>query len=185
MPFRRSPKLSYSPTAEAKNSTGSQGRVNRMPHETALIATVAGGLGLAFLFGLLAVRLKLPAIVGYLIAGVVVGPFTPGFVADTGLAPQLAEIGVILLMFGVGLHFSPRDLMAVRGIAVPGAVFQIAAATALGAVLAHLWGWSWGSGLVFGLCLSVASTVVLLRALEDRGLLDSVDGRISVGWLVV
>ena len=156
-----------------------------MHHETALIATIAVGLGLAFVFGLLAIRLKLPPLVGYLLAGVAVGPFTPGFVADSGLAGQLAEIGVILLMFGVGMHFSPRDLMAVRAIAVPGAVFQIAAATALGAVVSHLWGWSWGSGIVFGLCLSVASTVVLLRALEDRGTLDSGDGRIAVGWLIV
>ena len=156
-----------------------------MQHETALIAILATGLGFAFAFGFLAVRLGLPPLVGYLVAGVLVGPFTPGFVADAGLASQLAEIGVILLMFGVGLHFSPRDLMAVRGIAVPGAVFQIAAATALGAAVSHFWGWSWGSGLVFGLCLSVASTVVLLRALEDRGALDSGEGKIAVGWLIV
>jgi len=156
-----------------------------MHHETALIATIAAGLGLALIFGLLAARFRLPPLVGYLLAGVAVGPFTPGFVADAGLAAQLAEIGVILLMFGVGLHFSPQDLMAVRGIAVPGAIFQIAAATALGAVIAHLWGWSWGSGIVFGLCLSVASTVVLLRALEDRGTVDSSEGKIAVGWLIV
>ncbi|HSS57303.1 MAG TPA: YbaL family putative K(+) efflux transporter [Solirubrobacteraceae bacterium] len=156
-----------------------------MQHETALIAILATGLGFAFVFGVLAVRLGLPPLVGYLVAGVLVGPFTPGFVADPALASQLAEIGVILLMFGVGLHFSPRDLMAVRGIAVPGAVFQIGAATALGAAVAHLWGWSWGSGIVFGLCLSVASTVVLLRALEDRGALDSGEGKIAVGWLIV
>ncbi len=146
---------------------------------------LATGLGFAFVFGFLAARLGLPPLVGYLVAGVLVGPFTPGFVADAGLASQLAEIGVILLMFGVGLHFSPRDLMAVRGIAVPGAVFQIAAATALGAAVSHFWGWSRGSGLVFGLCLSVASTVVLLRALEDRGALDSGEGKIAVGWLIV
>ena len=156
-----------------------------MSHETALIAILATGLGFAFVFGFLAVRLGLPPLVGYLVAGVLVGPFTPGFVADPALASQLAEIGVILLMFGVGLHFSPRDLMAVRGIAVPGAVFQIGAATVLGAAVAHLWGWSWGSGIVFGLCLSVASTVVLLRALEDRGALDSGEGKIAVGWLIV
>jgi monovalent cation:H+ antiporter-2, CPA2 family len=156
-----------------------------MPHETALIATIAAGLGLAFLFGLAAVRLRLPPILGYLIAGVAVGPFTPGFVADAGLASQLAEIGVILLMFGVGLHFSIADLLAVRRIAVPGAIAQIAAATGLGALLARLWGWGWGTGLVFGLSLSVASTVVLLRALEDRGALESADGRIAVGWLIV
>ena len=156
-----------------------------MPHETALIATIAGGLALAFVLGLLAVRLRLPPLVGYLLAGVAVGPFTPGFVADAGLASQLAEIGVILLMFGVGLHFSPGDLLAVRRIAVPGAIVQILAATALGAIVAHLWGWSWGSGIVFGVSLSVASTVVLLRALEDRGELDTGDGRIAVGWLIV
>jgi CPA2 family monovalent cation:H+ antiporter-2 len=156
-----------------------------LEHETALIAILATGLSFAFVFGFIAVRLKLPPLVGYLVAGVLVGPFTPGFVADPDLAKQLAEIGVILLMFGVGLHFSPRDLMAVRGIAVPGALFQIAAATVLGAAVSHLWGWSWGSGIVFGLCLSVASTVVLLRALEDRGALDSGEGKIAVGWLIV
>src|SRR6185503_14496112 len=156
-----------------------------MHEETALIATIAGGLGLAFVFGLLAVRLRMPPLVGYLLAGVAVGPFTPGFVADAGLASQLAEIGVILLMFGVGLHFSPEDLWAVRKIAVPGALVQIAAAALLGMLVAHLWGWPWGSGLVFGLCLSVASTVVLLRALEDRGALETGEGRIAVGWLIV
>ncbi len=156
-----------------------------MHEDTALIATIAGGLGLAFLFGLLAVRFRMPPLVGYLHAGVAVGPFTPGFVADAGLASQLAEIGVILLMFGVGLHFSPGDLLAVRRIAVPGALAQIAAATVLGALVSRFWGWSWGSGLVFGLCLSVASTVVLLRALEDRGALETSDGRIAVGWLIV
>ena len=156
-----------------------------MPHETALIATIAAGLGLAFLFGLLANRLRLPPILGYQLAGIAVGPFTPGFVADAGLASQLAELGVILLMFGVGLHFSISDLLAVRRIAIPGAIAQIAAATGLGALVSHFWGWSWGTGLVFGLALSVASTVVLLRALEDRGILDSSDGRIAVGWLIV
>ena len=156
-----------------------------MPHETALIVTIAAGIGLAFLLGVAASRVRLPPLVGYLLAGVIVGPFTPGFVADTGLAQQLAEIGVILLMFGVGIHFSVADLLAVRRIALPGAVAQIAVATVLGAALARLWGWSWGAGLVFGLCLSVASTVVLLRALEDRGMVDSVDGRIAIGWLIV
>ncbi len=156
-----------------------------MPHETALIATIAGGFALAFALGLLAVRLRLPPLVGYLLAGVAVGPFTPGFVADAGLASQLAEIGVILLMFGVGLHFSPGDLLAVRRIAVPGAIVQILAATALGALVARVWGWTWGSGIVFGVSLSVASTVVLLRALEDRGALETGDGRIAVGWLIV
>ncbi len=156
-----------------------------MPHDTALIATIAAGLGLAFLFGLVATRYKLPPILGYLLAGVAVGPFTPGFVADSGLSSQLAEIGVILLMFGVGLHFSISDLLAVRRIAVPGAIGLMVIATACGAVLTQFWGWSWGSGIVFGLCLSVASTVVLLRAFEDRGILDSADGRLAVGWLIV
>ena len=143
-----------------------------MPHETALIATIAGGIGLAFVLGLAATRLRLPALVGYVLAGVAIGPFTPGFHADVGLAQQLSEIGVILLMFGVGIHFSLADLLAVRRIAVPGAVVQIAVATLLGAVMARLWGWPWGAGVVFGLCLSVASTVVLLRAMESRGLPD-------------
>ena len=156
-----------------------------MPHETALLATIAAGLGLAFLFGLAVSRMRLPPIIGYLMAGIAVGPFTPGFVADAGIASQLAELGVILLMFGVGLHFSIGDLLAVRRIAVPGALAQIAAATAMGAGLGHLWGWSWATGLVFGLSLSVASTVVLLRALEGIGALDSNDGQIAVGWLVV
>jgi CPA2 family monovalent cation:H+ antiporter-2 len=156
-----------------------------MPHETALITTIAASIGLAFVFGLIVMRAGMPPLVGYLLAGIAVGPFTPGIVADIGLAQQLAEIGVILLMFGVGIHFSVDDLLAVRRIALPGAVVQIVIATLLGAALSYLWGWSWGSGLVFGLCLSVASTVVLLRALEDRGLLDSIDGRIAVGWLIV
>jgi CPA2 family monovalent cation:H+ antiporter-2 len=156
-----------------------------MPHETGLIATIAAGIALAFAFGLVATRLRVTPLVGYLLAGVVIGPFTPGYVADIQLAQQLAEIGVILLMFGVGIHFSVADLLAVRTIALPGAVVQITVATLLGLGVAALWGWPWGSGLVFGLCLSVASTVVLLRALEDRGTLDSVDGRIAVGWLIV
>ncbi len=156
-----------------------------MPHDTALIGTIATGIGLAFLLGMLAQRFKLPPLVGYLAAGIVAGPFTPGVTADAGLASQLAEIGVILLMFGVGIHFSIEQLLAVRRIAVPGAVAQIAVATALGAVLAHWWGWGWGSAAVFGLSLSVASTVVLLRAMEERGALDTADGRIAVGWLIV
>jgi CPA2 family monovalent cation:H+ antiporter-2 len=156
-----------------------------VPHETALIATIAIGLAFAFVGGVIAVRLRLPPLVGYLLAGIAVGPFTPGFVADADLAPQLAEIGVILLMFGVGVHFSIRDLMSVRWIALPGALAQIAVATALGAGVARLWGWSLGAGLVFGLALSVASTVVLLRALEHRGRLHTGDGRIAVGWLIV
>jgi len=156
-----------------------------MAHETALISVIAAGIGLAFVFGFLAARLRLPPLVGYLLAGIVLGPFTPGYVADTGLAGQLAEVGVILLMFGVGLHFSLADLLSVKRIAVPGAVGQITLATVLGALVGRMFGWSWGSGIVFGLCLSVASTVVLLRALEDRGALESTDGRIAVGWLIV
>lgn len=135
-----------------------------MLHETSLIATIAIGLALAFLGGFVANRLRLPPLVGYLLAGVAVGPFTPGFVADTELASQLAEIGVILLMFGVGIHFSFKDLLDVRRIALPGAVVKIGIATALGVGISTLWGWSLGAGLVFGLSLSVASTVVLLRA---------------------
>ena len=150
-----------------------------------LIATIAVSLAFAFVGGLLAVRLRLPPLVGYLLAGIVVGPFTPGFVADAKLAPQLAEIGVILLMFGVGTHFSIRELVAVRGVALPGAFTQIIVATALGAGVATLWGWSLGAGIIFGLSLSVASTVVLLRALEDRDMIKSNDGRIAIGWLVV
>ena len=156
-----------------------------MPHQTELVVTVAAGLGMAFLFGFLAARLRLPPLVGYLLAGVALSPFTPGPVGDTAIAGQLAEIGVILLMFGVGLHFSFADLLAVRRVAVPGAAAQIAVATGLGVAAARLWGWSWGAGLVFGLSLSVASTVVLLRALEERGLLDSDKGRIAIGWLIV
>lgn len=156
-----------------------------MPHEATLIATIAISLAYAFLGGFIAFRLGLPPLVGYLLAGLAVGPFTPGFVADAELTAQLAEIGVILLMFGVGMHFSVRDLLAVRRIALPGAVAQILVATALGAAVAFLWDWSLGAGLVFGLALSVASTVVLLRALEDQGELRTDDGRIAVGWLVV
>jgi CPA2 family monovalent cation:H+ antiporter-2 len=154
-------------------------------HETSLIATLAVGLALAFFGGFIAARLRMPPLVGYLLAGVAIGPYTPGFVADVELAPQLAEIGVILLMFGVGIHFSLKDLLAVWKIAVPGAIAQIAVATSLGAGLASIWGWSLGPGLTFGLALSVASTVVLLRALEARGLVKSPEGRIAVGWLIV
>jgi CPA2 family monovalent cation:H+ antiporter-2 len=156
-----------------------------MPHSVSLINTVAAGLGLALVLGFLAARVRLPALVGYLLAGVIIGPFTPGFVADAEIAAQLAEIGVMLLMFGVGLHFSLDDLLAVRKIAVPGALVQIAVATLLGGSLALWWDWPLGAALVFGLALSVASTVVLLRALESLGLLDSYTGRIAVGWLVV
>ena len=156
-----------------------------MPHDTPLIATIAVGLGLAFLLGLVANRLRLPPIAGYLIAGVLIGPFTPGFVADQKISQELAEIGVMLLMFGVGLHFSLKDLLSVRAIAIPGAIGQIAAATVLGMVLSATLGWSWGAGLVFGLCLSVASTVVLLKALQERRLVETERGKIAVGWLIV
>ncbi|BAM90481.1 putative potassium efflux transporter YbaL [Bradyrhizobium oligotrophicum S58] len=156
-----------------------------MPHDTPLIATIVAGLGLAFVFGALAQRFRFPPLVGYLLAGVAVGPFTPGFVADQALATELAELGIILLMFGVGLHFSLKDLMSVRAIAVPGAVVQITVATLMGMALSWAMGWSLGGGLVFGLALSVASTVVLLRALQERRLMDTERGRIAVGWLIV
>nr|WP_024967312.1 YbaL family putative K(+) efflux transporter [Pantoea sp. IMH] len=156
-----------------------------MHHTTPLITTIVGGLVLAFLLGMLANRLRFSPLVGYLLAGVLVGPFTPGFVADTNLAPELAELGVILLMFGVGLHFSLKDLLAVKNIAIPGAIAQIVVATLLGAGLSWLMGWPWMTGLVFGLCLSTASTVVLLRALEERQLIDSQRGQIAIGWLIV
>jgi CPA2 family monovalent cation:H+ antiporter-2 len=154
-------------------------------HQTPLIATIAAGLMLAFIFGLIAQRLRVQPLVGYLLAGVMVGPYTPGFTADPALAAELAEIGVILLMFGVGLHFSLKDLLSVARIAVPGAVGQIAVATLMGAGLSWALGWSLQAGFVFGLTLSVASTVVLIRALQDRHILDSTRGRIAVGWLVV
>ncbi len=156
-----------------------------MPHDVTLIATIAAGFALALVLGFIAVRLRLPPLVGYLVAGILIGPATPGFVADVGLASQLAEIGVMLLMFGVGLHFSLDDLMAVKRIAVPGAIFQIVVATVMGLAAAMSWGWDLVPAVVLGLCLSVASTVVLLRALEGRGLLDSVNGQIAVGWLIV
>ncbi|MEQ4987969.1 YbaL family putative K(+) efflux transporter [Proteus vulgaris] len=156
-----------------------------MPHSTPLITTIVGGLALAYILGMIAQRLKISPLVGYLAAGVLAGPFTPGFVADTSLAPELAEIGVILLMFGVGLHFSLKDLMAVKAIAIPGAIAQIAVATLLGLGLSAFFGWGLFSGIVFGLCLSTASTVVLLRALEERGLIDSQRGQIAIGWLIV
>ena len=156
-----------------------------MPHTTPLIATISVGLALAFILGLIAHRMRLPPIAGYLIAGIVIGPFTPGFVADQKLAQELAEIGIILLMFGVGLHFSLRELLSVRAIAIPGAIGQIAVATLLGMVLSWWLGWGGGAGLVFGLTLSVASTVVLLRALQERRLLETERGRIAGGWLIV
>ena len=156
-----------------------------MPHTTPLIATIAIGLGLAFILGLAAHKMRLPPLVGYLVAGIIIGPFTPGFVADQKLAQELAEIGVILLMFGVGLHFSLRDLLSVRAIAIPGAIGQISVATLLGMGLAWGLGWNWGAGFVFGLTLSVASTVVLLRALQERRLIETERGKIAVGWLIV
>lgn len=156
-----------------------------MEHNITLITTIAWAFGLALLFGFIAERIKLPALVGYLLAGIVIGPATPGFVADIGIASQLSEIGIMLLMFGVGLHFSINDLLAVKRIAVPGAVVQMSLATVLGAALAQSWGWTFGEGLIFGLSLSCASTVVLLKALEARGILDSMNGKIAVGWLVV
>jgi CPA2 family monovalent cation:H+ antiporter-2 len=156
-----------------------------MHHATPLISTIVGGIVLAFVLGALAGRLKLPPLIGYLCAGIVVGPHTPGYTADQALAPELAELGVILLMFGVGLHFSIKDLMAVKKIAIPGAVVQIGLATLLGMGVALGFGWSWGQGFVYGLALSVASTVVLLKALQDRDLVESPQGRIAVGWLVV
>jgi CPA2 family monovalent cation:H+ antiporter-2 len=156
-----------------------------MPHHTPLISTIVIGLVLAFALGALAHRIRISPLVGYLLAGVLVGPFTPGYVADQGLANQLAEIGVILLMFGVGLHFSLKDLLSVRAIAIPGAIVQIASATLLGVGLAWLMGWPLGGGLVFGLALSVASTVVLLRALQERRLVETERGHITVGWLIV
>ena len=156
-----------------------------MPHDVSLIAILAVGFGLALIMGFAVSYLKMPPLVGYLLAGVLIGPATPGFVADVGLSMQLAEIGVMLLMFGVGLHFSIDDLMSVKKIAIPGALFQMLVATVLGFFVAHYWGWSLLGSIVFGLSLSVASTVVLLRALESRGLLETSNGRIAVGWLVV
>ncbi|MEN3952716.1 YbaL family putative K(+) efflux transporter [Iodidimonas sp. SYSU 1G8] len=156
-----------------------------MPHETPLITMIVAGIGLAFIFGAIANRLRISPLVGYLLAGVLVGPGTPGFVADAALATELAEIGVILLMFGVGLHFSLRDLLTVKAIAIPGAIGQISLATVLGVALGWAMGWPIGAGLVFGLALSVASTVVLLRALQERRLIETERGRIAVGWLIV
>src|SRR5690606_26616997 len=156
-----------------------------MPHGSALTTIGAVGLATAFVLGALANRLRMSPLVGYLVAGIIVGPFTPGFVADQELANQLAEIGVMLLMFGVGLHFSLKDLMEVKAIAIPGAVAQITVATVLGWGLASLLGWPTLHGVVFGFALATASTVVLLRAMEERRLLDTTRGRIAVGWLIV
>ncbi|UIZ58022.1 cation:proton antiporter [Acinetobacter sp. SCLZS86] len=156
-----------------------------MPHDVELIILLAVGFSLALVFGYIAARLRLPPLMGYLIAGVIISPNTPGIVADIHLANQLAELGVMFLMFGVGMHFSLNDLMQVRRIALPGAILQIAVATLLGVSVSMMWGWSFGPALIFGLSLSCASTVVLLKALGDRGLLDSVNGKIAVGWLLV
>jgi CPA2 family monovalent cation:H+ antiporter-2 len=156
-----------------------------VPHDVDLIILLAVGFGVALIFGYLAARLRLPPLIGYLIAGIIISPNTPGVEADIHLANQLAELGVMFLMFGVGMHFSLKDLLLVRRIALPGAILQIAVATLLGIGVSMLWGWSFGSALVFGLSLSCASTVVLLKALGDRGLLDSVNGKIAVGWLLV
>ncbi|KAI3589087.1 Inner membrane protein YbaL, KefB/KefC family [Cupriavidus sp. U2] len=156
-----------------------------MDHNLTLITTLAAGFGIALVLGFLAERMKIPALVGYLVSGIIIGPGTPGFVADVHLAAQLSEIGVMLLMFGVGLHFSLSDLLAVKRIAIPGAVVQMGIATLLGMAIGWGWGWHWGTGLIFGLSLSCASTVVLLKALESRGVLETMNGRIAVGWLVV
>lgn len=156
-----------------------------MPHDVELIILLAVGFGLALVFGYIAARLRLPPLIGYLVAGILISPNTPGVVGDVHLANQLAELGVMFLMFGVGMHFSLNDLMQVRRIALPGAVLQIAVATLLGVGVSMLWGWNFGSALIFGLSLSCASTVVLLKALGDRGLLESINGKIAVGWLLV
>src|SRR5690349_16545087 len=156
-----------------------------MPHHTPLIATIAAAFVLALAFGYVAARLRAPPLVGYLLAGIALGPFTPGLIADANLAAQLADVGVILLMFGVGLHFSFGDLLKMRRVALPGAIAQMAVATTIGAGIAIAWGWSVGASVVFGLALSVASTVVLLQALEKRNALDSPEGHITMGWLIV
>lgn len=156
-----------------------------MPHDLPLVSTIAVGLSLAFLLGLVASRLRIPPIVGYLLAGILIGPDTPGFEGNLEIANELAEIGIVLLMFGVGLHFSLKDLMEVKRIAIPGAIGQIASAMAMGTALSYWWGWSLPSGMLFGLALSVASTVVLLRALEEHSLVESTNGQIAIGWLIV
>src|SRR5579883_1285919 len=150
-----------------------------MDHSVSLITTVAAAFGMALIFGFIAERLKIPALVGYLIAGILIGPSTPGFVADTHITSQLSEIGIMLLMFGVGLHFSFNDLLSVKRIAIPGAFIQMGIATVLTMILAWWWMWDWGAGLILGLSLSCASTVVLLKALEARGVLETVYGRIA------
>src|SRR5690606_33711242 len=175
--LRKNPSIQHLAAARDSPHLSSFGGLP-MPHDTPLISTIVGGLVLAFIFGAIANRFRMPPLIGYLIAGVLVGPFTPGFVADAELATELSEIGVILLMFGVGLHFSLKDLLSVRAIAIPGAAVQIGGGTLMGLGLALLLGWSVGAGLIFGLALSVASTVVLLKALQDRRIVDSEKGRI-------
>jgi len=177
--------IRHAPTYLITDTPSARGNPRTMPHGTPLISLLTIGLGLAFVFGMIASRLRLSPLVGYLIAGVVIGPFTPGFVGDANLAAELAEIGVILLMFGVGLHFSLNDLLSVRTIALPGALAQIAVATLLGVGMGNLMGWTLEAGIVFGLALSVASTVVLLRALQERRVMHTEKGRIAVGWLIV
>jgi CPA2 family monovalent cation:H+ antiporter-2 len=156
-----------------------------MFHTLPLISTLAAAFGLSLIFGFLVSLINLPLIVGYLLAGIVIGPFTPGMVANVAIAKELSEVGVMLLMFGVGLQFSVEDLLKVKKIALPGAILQIAVATLIGGVIAHLWGWSIEAAFIFGLALSVASTVVMIRALESQGILNSMDGRIALGWLIV
>ena len=156
-----------------------------MPQALPLISTLAMGFALALVMGFIAIRFRVPALVGYLLAGVIICPFTPGLVANMEIAQELAEIGVMLLMFGVGLHFSLSDLNRVRKIAIPGAIVQMVVATTLGALIATLWGWNPVGALIFGISLSVASTVVLLRTLEERGVLESINGHIAVCWLLV
>ncbi|HTN61164.1 MAG TPA: cation:proton antiporter, partial [Devosia sp.] len=156
-----------------------------MQHDTPLITMVVAGLVLAYIFGMIANRFKLPPLVGYLFAGILAGPYTPGFVADQAMGAQLAELGVILLMFGVGLHFSLKDLLGVRALAIPGALVQIAFATLLGFGLGTMLGWTLGASLLFGLALSTASTVVLLKTMQDRRLIETERGQIAVGWLIV
>lgn len=156
-----------------------------MDHNISVITTIAAAFIAALVLGFLAEKIKVPALVGYLVAGIVIGPGTPGYIADTEIASQLSEIGIMLLMFGVGLHFSPSELFSVKRVAVPGALIQMGVTTSVGAGIAWLWGWGIAPSLIFGLCLACASTVVLLKSLEVRGELDTMGGRISVGWLVV
>jgi CPA2 family monovalent cation:H+ antiporter-2 len=160
-------------------------REKLLDHNITVITTIAAAFIAALCLGFLAEKIKVPALVGYLVAGIVIGPGTPGYIADTNIAAQLSEIGIMLLMFGVGLHFSPSELLSVKRVAVPGALIQMAVTTSVGAGIAWFWGWGLAPSVIFGLCLACASTVVLLKSLEVRGELDSMGGRIAVGWLVV